>query len=97
LQSGQFDAGFFYSTETADLHVPQIKLPADIELSARYTVTVLRDAPNPAGAAEFVDFLLGTQGQKLMQQHGLDLLTPSVTGDTDKIPPAVRSALHTTK
>jgi molybdate/tungstate transport system substrate-binding protein len=97
LQSGQLDVGFFYSTETADLKIPAIKLPPETTLSAHYTATMLRDAPNPAGAAQFINFLLGADGRKLMQQHGLDLVTPSINGDAGSVPDPVRFALHTTK
>jgi molybdate/tungstate transport system substrate-binding protein len=97
LQSGQLDVGFFYSTETTDLGIPPIELPPETSLSAHYTMTVLRGAPNPAGAARFIDFLLGTEGRALMQQHGLDVVPPSVSGDASKVPPEVRSAFHTTK
>ena len=71
LQSGQVDVGFFYSTETSDLQIPAIPLPPEVALSAVYTVTVLRDAADPAAAAKFVNFLLGAPGQAVMKQHGL--------------------------
>ncbi len=73
LQSGQLDAGFFYSTETSDAHIPVVELPPDIRPKARYTATVLRNAPNPDGAAQFVAFLLGAPGRAMLQAHGLDL------------------------
>lgn len=94
LQSGKLDVGFFYSTETAELKIPAVTLPPEMKFSAHYTVTVLRDAPNPAGAAEFIDFLLAPDGRALMRQHGLDLVNPSIEGDAGKVPPAVQSALH---
>ena len=47
LQSGQLDAGFFYSTETADAKIPAIALPAGLAPKAVYTVAIVRDAPNP--------------------------------------------------
>ena len=47
LQSGQLDAGFFYSTETADAKIPAIPLPAGLAPKAVYTVAIVRDAPNP--------------------------------------------------
>ena len=89
LQSGQIDVGFFYSTETADLKIASIPLPTDVALSAIYTVTVLRDAADPAAAAKFVDFLLSPPGQAVLKEHGLDTVTPSVTGDTAKVPVAI--------
>ncbi len=89
LQSGQIDVGFFYSTETTDLHIPSIALPADISLSAHYTATVLSRAPNRTGAVRFLAFLLGPQGTALMRDHGLDLVPPTISGDTHKVPPAI--------
>ena len=97
LQSGQLDVGFFYSTETADLNIQAIKLPPEVTLSAHYTVTVLRDAPNATGAEQFIEFLLGDAGKALMRRHGLDLVTPSIEGDQGKVPASVRSAVNTTK
>ncbi len=93
LQSGQLDVGFFYSTETADLRIPAITLPAEIAIGARYTATVLRGAANPAGAALFVAFLLGPQGRALMAQHGLGATQPSVVGDEAAVPDALGAAI----
>lgn len=89
LQSGELDAGFFYSTETIDLHIAAIPLPADVALSAHYTITVPRDAPHPALAAQFVDFLLGPAGKAIMQEHGLDTVRPAITGDAKQLPAAI--------
>jgi molybdate/tungstate transport system substrate-binding protein len=97
LQSGQIDAGFFYSTETHDMKISAIPLPAEVGLSAHYTVTVLRDAANPSGAARFVSLLLGPQGQAIMRQHGLDAIKPAVTGDAQAVPSTVRSSLDAGK
>jgi molybdate/tungstate transport system substrate-binding protein len=97
LQSSQMDVGFFYSTETADLKIPAIALPAEVALSARYTVTVLRDAAHPVAANKFVDFLLGPQGRAVMQEHGLDSVKPSVGGDPSKMPAQVRSEIDGAK
>ncbi len=89
LQSGQIDVGFFYSTETSDLKIAAIPLPPEVALSAVYTVTVLRDAADPAAAARFVDFLLSAPGQAVLREHGLDTVTPTVAGDAAKLPAAI--------
>jgi molybdate/tungstate transport system substrate-binding protein len=89
LQSGQVDVGFFYSTETTDLKISAISLPPETALSAHYTATVLKDAPHAADAARFVAFLLGPDGTALMRAHGLHVLTPKLSGDTQKVPPAI--------
>ena len=89
LQSGQIDAGFFYSTETSDLKIPAITLPPEVALSAIYTATVVREAADPVAAARFVDFLLSAPGQAVMNEHGLDVVTPVVTGDPATVPASI--------
>jgi molybdate/tungstate transport system substrate-binding protein len=93
LQSGQLDVGFFYSTETSEAKIAVIKLPDEIALKAHYTVTILRDAPNPAGAERFVNFLLGSGGRDLLKEHGLELLKPKLNGDAMALPASIRSLL----
>jgi molybdate/tungstate transport system substrate-binding protein len=94
LQSGQLDVGFFYSTETSAAKIPAIKLPDEIAPKARYTLTILRDGPNPDGAERFVSFLLGPQGHELLKQYGLELLKPELSGNVQAVPPAVRSLVE---
>ena len=93
---GLIDIGLFYSTETADLKIPAIVLPAEVALSARYTVTVLCDAAHRVEAIKFVD-LLGRQGHTVLQEHGLDVVKPSVAGDPGKMPVQIRSEIDVTK
>src|ERR1700737_5026848 len=69
LQSGQLDAGFFYSTETSDLKIPAIRPAPELQAKASYTLTILNDAPNASGAIRFVNFLLSAQGRALLEQH----------------------------
>jgi molybdate transport system substrate-binding protein len=97
LQSGQLDAGFFYSTETADAKIPAIALPAGLAPKAVYTVAIVRDAPNPGGAAQFVAYLLGSDGQSLMKQHGLALQKPVIAGTASAAPSQIRSLVDQAK
>ena len=94
LQSGQLDAGFFYSTETADLKIPAIPLPKEFDIKASYTITALNNAPNPAGAQRFVSFLMSPRGRALLKAAGVEVLTPTVHGNAAAIPPALRNVLH---
>ncbi len=93
FQSGELDAGFFYSTEATDAKMTFLKPPPEIDPQARYTVTILRDAPDPAGAAQFVDFLIGAEGQELLRRAGLDVVAPVVSGDPAAVPDPIRSLL----
>lgn len=90
MQSGQFDVGFFYSTEVTDLKLPAIHPAAEVATGANYTVTILRDAADPDGAARYVNFLLGAQGQAIMHRHGLDTVAPVLVGDKAAVPATVQ-------
>jgi len=93
LQSGQLDAGFFYSTETSDLKIPSVHPAPELKISANYTLTILNDAPNPAGAARFVNFLLSAQGRKLLAEHGVDVVRPVVDGNAQTMPAPVQAVI----
>jgi molybdate/tungstate transport system substrate-binding protein len=95
LQSGQLDAGFFYSTETSDLNIPSVKLPRELPAKASYTITILRDAAHPRAAERFVTFLLSDQGRALLKQHGIDVIKPVLNGATP--PAAVSRAINSAK
>jgi molybdate/tungstate transport system substrate-binding protein len=97
LQSGQLDAGFFYSTETADAKIPALTLPPAIAPKAVYTVTILRDAPNDAGAERFVTFLLGNNGQKMLKEYGLTLQKLNVAGDASAVPQQIKAIVDKAK
>ncbi|WP_155836758.1 extracellular solute-binding protein [Paraburkholderia mimosarum] len=93
LQSGQLDAGFFYSTETSDLKIPSVHPAPELKIKANYTLTILNDAPNSAGAARFVNFLLSAEGRKLLAGHGVDVTKPVVNGQPQAIPPSVQAVV----
>jgi molybdate/tungstate transport system substrate-binding protein len=86
LQAGQLDVGFFYGVEAAAADiatVPLTGIPSTLE--AKYTVTVLNNAPHMAGADAFVEYLLGSQGSAALTKAGMDLVTPATVSGT---PPA---------
>ncbi|MGO9456233.1 MAG: substrate-binding domain-containing protein [Acidimicrobiales bacterium] len=75
LQAGQLDAGFFYAAEAKAAGIPTVPL-GHLTLTATYTATVLRNAPDPAGARAFVAFLLGPQGRRLLGNAGIQAVHP---------------------
>jgi len=80
LQSGQLDAGFFYSAEATAAHIPAVKLTG-VDLGATYTISVLNQAPNQRGAEAFTKYLLGPKGQAALKKDGFQLVVPAkVTG-----------------
>ena len=94
LQSGQLDAGFFYSTETSDLKIPAVSPGPALHIQADYTLTILADAPNADGAAKFVAFLLSQQGEALLKAHGVDVVKPAVTGNVLTMPSSVQAMVQ---
>lgn len=97
LQSGQIDAGFFYSTETTDAKIPTLPFPAAIAPKAVYTISILRNAPNSAAAEGFVAFLLGSNGQKLLKEHGLTPQRLDAAGDANAVPQRIRAIIDAAK
>jgi molybdate/tungstate transport system substrate-binding protein len=93
LQSGQLDAGFFYSTETSDLKIPALRPSPELQAKASYTLTILSDAPNSAGATRFADFLLSAKGRELLREHGVDVIKPTVSGTPEAMPPSLQAVL----
>ena len=91
LQSGKLDVGFFYWTETADAKIPMLSFPPAITPKAIYTVTIPHNATNPEGAKEFVAFLLGSDGQSLLNQHGLTLQEMHISGDAGAVPQSIKA------
>jgi molybdate/tungstate transport system substrate-binding protein len=92
LEAGQLDAGFFYSNEAKEQHIPTVAI-APVAASATYTVTILKGAPNPAGAEAFVSYLLGPTGRATLQRHGLTVLSPTLNGSATALPAGLRSLL----
>jgi molybdate/tungstate transport system substrate-binding protein len=70
LESGQLDAGFFYTVEARAAGIPSVSL-APVAEHATYTVALLNRAPDPAGARAFVRFLLGARGAAILRAAGL--------------------------
>lgn len=90
LQSGQLDAGFFYTSEATAAHIPTVPLTGQ-DLKATYTITVLNKAPHEAGAVAFVSYLLAG-GMATLQRDGFTLVSPpKVTGSG--VPPSLNFAL----
>lgn len=91
LQSGQLDAGFFYSSETADDKIPAVPLPAAVAPKALYTIAILRGARHPEAAEAFLAYLIGPKGRAFLRQHGLDPVEPTVAGGPAAVPASVRA------
>jgi molybdate/tungstate transport system substrate-binding protein len=91
LQSGQLDAGFFFTVEATAARIPNVSL-SPLNEASPYTVSALNKAPHTLGADSFVAFLLGAQGKALLSHLKLRVLTPPRLSGTG-VPPALRPVL----
>ena len=52
-----------------------------------YGVTIPKNAPHPQLAIDFVEFLLGSEGQAILQNCGQSPVVPAIASDLTKLPP----------
>lgn len=76
LEAGDMDAAFIYTTESRSRKIPALELPASATRghAVRYSVAVLRGAPNGAGARRFLRFILDGPGKELLEAAGLSYI-----------------------
>lgn len=72
VELGEADAAVVYASDlvVADGRAEGVPIPPRYNVAAAYPIAVLADAPNPATAAAFVDFVLGDQGREILAAHG---------------------------
>lgn len=70
---GEADAGIVYHSDVvaADGEIEGVDIPPPGNVPVSYEIAALRDAPNPQGAAAFVDFVRSRAAQQLFPPHGL--------------------------
>jgi molybdate/tungstate transport system substrate-binding protein len=56
-----------------------------------YGITLLKNAPNPKGAIEFIAFVLGPEGQEIMRKNGQPELAPPRVDNKDKLPETLKT------
>jgi molybdate/tungstate transport system substrate-binding protein len=89
MQSGQLDAGFFYAVEAKNAKLTTVALSPAYKYAA-YTVTVLNRAPNPAGGATLVRYLLSSARSYSLRRNGLNPMTPQFSGRVASVPAGLR-------
>ena len=83
----------FYGQAEVDLNYKRFASVNPQFTGARigYGITIPSNAPHPDLAADFVAFLLGPQGQAIMQQDHQPLFVPAVADGYSNVPAALRS------
>jgi molybdate/tungstate transport system substrate-binding protein len=76
IETGQADAAFLYRTEAVARGYRFVPLPGKAALADRitYTLAIMKDAPHPARARAFAEFLLSGPGRALLERAGLTYL-----------------------
>lgn len=73
VESGEIDAGFFYSTEIPGRDLHAVELPTDANLShdISYALAVMNAAPHPPAAHTFARFVLSGPGKAILEKAGV--------------------------
>jgi molybdate transport system substrate-binding protein len=69
---GEADAGMVYVTDVKanEGKATGVTVPANQNDTTAYPIAELKDAPNTAGAAAFISYVLGPQGQAVLASFG---------------------------
>ena len=78
LQAGQLDAGFFYRVEAKAANLKTVPL-VGTGLYAKYTIALLKNAPNAAAANAFISFILGKAGRAILKANGVTPIVPATS------------------
>jgi len=93
LEARAIEYAFVYRSTAEAHHLKITPLPEGVSLSGAavtYGVTVPRRARNTAGGAAFVAFLLGDDGQRLLERAGFTPLRPAPARGPDALPAELR-------
>ena len=88
LQAGQLDVGFFYGVEAAAATIPPFPDRRPRTLEAKYTVTVLNNAPHRPRPTPSSEYLLGPGGAAALAKDGHDVKKPPRSPGTPPAKPA---------
>ncbi|HWQ04281.1 MAG TPA: molybdate ABC transporter substrate-binding protein [Longilinea sp.] len=71
VQLGEADAGIVYSSDAiAAPELKKIDIPVEHNVVAKYPLAPLLNSENPELAQAFIDFILSSQGQAILQNWG---------------------------
>jgi molybdate transport system substrate-binding protein len=79
VQLGEADAGIVYTSDvTAELaeDVAMIEVPDSLNVIADYPISLTTEPSNEQAGAAFIDFVLGKEGQSILELHGFVPVEP---------------------
>ena len=70
VERGEVDAGFVYMTDaqTSDKIRIVEEVPVDADIS--YPVAILADSEDKEASQEFIDFVTGAEGKRILEEYG---------------------------
>ncbi len=79
LESGDADAGFVYTTDTraAGPALSAISIPTDAQPTVTYPIAVVSSSTAKDLAQQWIDFVLGSEGQKILADAGFGAAPPA--------------------
>ncbi len=77
VQLGEADAGIVYvSDAVAAPELKTIEFPAADNVIAKYPIAALKSAPQPDLAADFIAYVLSSDGQAILKKWGFIPVVP---------------------
>ena len=73
VQLGEADAGVVYTTDvtpSAAKDLTTLDIPDQFNVVATYPIALLKNAPEPELASQFVEWVLSSKGQQVLAQYG---------------------------
>jgi molybdate transport system substrate-binding protein len=83
VQLGEADAGIVYVSDVTPAvanHLSTLAIPPSYNIVADYPIAVVSDSDQPDLARQFIDFVLSSQGQALLTDHGFQPVAVQPTG-----------------
>lgn len=74
VEAGELDAGLVYVTDVvaAGDAVQGIDVPAELDVAAAYPIAATTGAGHPVAARSFIEFVLGAEGQAILERSGFE-------------------------
>ncbi len=70
VELGEAHAGLVYATDVVGVNVESFVPEGADKIVNRYPIVALKEAPNPAAARAFVEFVLGPKGTAILATYG---------------------------
>lgn len=77
VRTGQAEAGFVALSQVIGTDIPHVVVPKELYDPLDQALAILRRTPNERLARQFVDFILGPEGQQTIRKYGYEAPAPA--------------------